>query len=210
MKLFSRIVSASASAALLTSIGFTVFGDAAAHEVAPPTRPPQVHSIPASFAVQGQLTPIPGVTDLKFREFFKLPIGPRGLEPTGKLLGLNGKRIRMVGYMAKQEEPTAGLFILSPLPVFLGHEDESLADDLPPAVIFVHSDAGRDRVIPYVPGLIKVTGVLTVGNQEEADGRVSLVRLQLDPENSQIQAGAAHSAPAYKTSNPHHHSSGEM
>ncbi len=122
-----------------------------------------------------------GVTELKFHDFFKLPVGPRGLEPTQKLLAMNGQRVQMIGYMARQENPVAGMFILSPLPVSMGDEDDSLADDLPASAVFVHSASQADRVVPYRDGLIKLSGRLELGPQEEADGHVSTVRLTLDP-----------------------------
>src|SRR5262245_11529790 len=97
-----------------------------------------VRPAPTALAVNGELPKLPpDVTDLKFHEFFTMPVGPRGLEPTEKLLSLNGQRVRVVGYMAQQEAPVAGLFHLTPLPVALGEEDESLADSLPPSTVFV-------------------------------------------------------------------------
>ena len=144
--------------------------------------PMTVPHAPASLSVEGELPPPPpGVTDLKFRELFKLPIGPHGLEPTEKLLGLEGKPVRLVGYMVMQEEPASGVFILSPLPVSLGDQDEALADDLPASMIFVHIEVDDAQVVPYIPGLLRFTGILSIGNREEADGRVSSVRLRLDP-----------------------------
>jgi hypothetical protein len=121
----------------------------------------------------------PDVTDLKFSDFFKMPVGPRGLQPTEKLLGLNGKRVRIQGYMARQDQPVAGTLLLTPLPVTMGDADEGLADDLPATAVFVHLDSGG-RSVPYVPGLIRLSGVLSVGSQDEAGGRVSTVRLTLD------------------------------
>lgn len=128
------------------------------------------------------------LTDLRFHEFFKLPIGPRGLEATDKLQSLAGKRIRIVGYMARQETPASGYFVLSPLPVSLGEEDESLADDLPASVVFVHMGPPGDQPLPFSPGLLRVSGTLSLGAFEEADGHVSSVRLQLDPEIAQAMA----------------------
>lgn len=137
---------------------------------------------PDAIAVKGELAALPaGVTDLKFGEFYKMPVGPRGLEPTEKLLRLKGHKVRLVGYMAQPDKPTAGMFHLTPLPVFLGEEDESLADDLPPSTVFVHFET-NGTTAPYVPGLISLTGILHIGPQEEPDGRVSAVRLQLDPD----------------------------
>ncbi len=125
--------------------------------------------------------PAAGVTDLRFHEFFKLPVGPRGLDLSEKIRSLELHRVRLVGYMVRQEIPTSGVFILSPLPISLGDEDESLADDLPASVVFVHVEeqfsASR---IPRMTGLISVTGVLSIGATEEQDGHVSSLRLTLD------------------------------
>ncbi|TRZ97273.1 MAG: hypothetical protein D4R84_05565 [Rhodocyclaceae bacterium] len=138
-------------------------------------------------------SPQPDATDLRFHEFFKLPIGPRGLEPTEKLKSLAGKRIRMVGYMARQDTPASGHFVLSPLPVSIGDEDESLADDLPASVVFVHVYPPAKQPLPFYPGLLRVTGTLSLGAHEETDGHVSSVRLQLDPELARaMAAGRTH------------------
>ena len=142
----------------------------------------EVRQVPASLVVHGELmSPPAGVSDIKFGELFKMPVGPRGLEPTEKLLSLNGKRVRLVGYMAHQEVPTERLFVLAPLPVSLGDEDESLSDDLPPSAVFVHIETTAHRNIPYMSGLIRLSGTLSVGAQQEVDGHISAVRLQLDP-----------------------------
>lgn len=121
--------------------------------------------------------------DLKFREMFQLPIGPRGLMPSEKLLRLDGRRVRMVGYMVDQE--TMRSFILAPLPLKLGDEDESLADDLPPGVVFIHFADEDTPALRHIPGLLELTGTLSVGNLAESDGRVSAVRLALASTTSQ-------------------------
>lgn len=170
---------------ILVAIGLSDASLAAAHEGQHAAANVPIKQAPASIAVNSELTPPPlGVTDLKFRDFFKMPVGPGGLEPSTKLLGLNGKRVRIVGYMTQQETPSTGAFILSPIPVTMGDEDESFADDLPSNAIFVHLE-GSNSVVPFIPGLLKLTGVLNVGSQEEADGRVSSVSLLLDPDLAQ-------------------------
>ena len=181
---------------LLVAITFPAMVAAVTDEMLPHQPDPMtVPHTPASLSVEGELPPPPpGVTDLKFRELFKLPIGPQGLEPTEKLLGLEGKPVRLVGYMVRQEEPTPGVFIFSPLPVSLGDQDEALADDLPASTIFVHIEADGAQVAPYIPGLLRLTGILSVGNREEADGRVSSVRLRLDPALARDLLAVARSA----------------
>jgi hypothetical protein len=146
---------------------------------------------PAAVAVRGGAAPAlpPGVTELKFGEFFKMPIGARGLEASQKLLALAGQRVRIVGYMARQETPTPGFFMLAPLPVALGDQDEILSDDLPASTIFVHLGRGAQSAapprVPYYAGLLRLTGTLRLGPSDESDGHVSTVRLVLDPDLAQ-------------------------
>ena len=147
---------------------------------------PNVGAIPLALAPQGRPAgegqALEAPTDVKFGDFFKMPVGPKGLEPTGKLLELNGHRVRIVGYLAGMDEPVADLSYLTPYPIALGHEDEHLADDLPVSTVFVHS--GREgRPIPQLGGLVRLTGRLSVGPTDEKDGRVSSIRLSLDRES---------------------------
>lgn len=153
--------------------------------------------VPEALRVHGELPSLPGVADLKFRDFFRMPIGPRGLEPSEQLLRLDGRPVRLVGYMARQDDPSAGLFILSPLPVHMGDEDDSYADDLPAAAVFVHLGAGQQATrLPYMPGLLALTGTLQIGASDESDGRVSAVRLLLSDTQSRLLASALSEATA--------------
>lgn len=125
--------------------------------------------------------------DLKFGEFFTMPVGPRGLQPSAKLLALQGRPVRMLGYMARQDAADAvpGLILLTPLPVTLGDEDERYADDLPVTTVYVHWVASpQSPALAYLPGLLALTGRLELGSQAEADGRRSSVRLLLDNASS--------------------------
>lgn len=141
---------------------------------------------PARLAVNGKMAPAPhGVTDLKFSELFKMPVGPKGLEPSDKRTSLEGQRVRMVGYVANADELTPGMLILTPIPVVLGDEDEKLVDDLPPTAVFVHlSPAYAKQTTPNFAGLIQLTGRLEGGAKEEADGHVATTRLYLDDAES--------------------------
>src|SRR5687768_7529644 len=124
-----------------------------------------------------QPPPLPKeVTELKFSDFFLTPIGPRGLELTDKLKELDGKRVRILGHMVRQEHALKGAFLLTPVPVQLHDHDSS--DDLPPACVRVSAPPGIE--VGYTPKLLLLTGTLSVGNREENDGRISMVRLSLD------------------------------
>jgi hypothetical protein len=120
--------------------------------------------------------------ELRFRDFFKAPHGPRGLEMTPALLAADGRRVRLTGYMVTQERPTRGYFFLAPLPLTMSVHSDGDADDLPPATVLVVMPA-PDRELPVLRtrGLMQLTGQLQVGRHEMAGGRVVWVRLLLDP-----------------------------
>ena len=124
------------------------------------------------------------VTELRFRDFFRLPVGPTGLDISDTLRQAEGQTVRLVGYMVQQENPVPGRFMLTPRPVQMSEHADGEADDLPPAMVMVYLDqAQRDWAVPHVRGLVSVSGRLSVSRVEELDGRVSWVRLQLDPDS---------------------------
>jgi hypothetical protein len=152
---------------------------------------------PAPVAVTGPIgSPPAGITDLKFKEMFKTPVGPKGLEPSERLLALHGRKVRLVGYMATQEESRPGGLILTPMPVNLGDEDESLSDDLPGNAVFIHLNSKyAAKAVPNLQGLLRMTGTLSVGAFEEADGHVSSIRLELDEPTSRLLTTRADANP---------------
>lgn len=131
---------------------------------------------------QGSLPALPdGVTALKFRELFELPVGDRGLEFSDQLRALAGQRVRLLGFMVHEDEPVSGRLLLSPFPLTLRSEEYGPCDDLPATVVFVHLATAGDAPVPFTPGLLLLTGTIEMGNVPEADGRISAVRLRLDP-----------------------------
>jgi len=116
---------------------------------------------------------------LTFSEFFKRPVGPRGLEPTPRLMSLVGASITIDGFLARTSEDQSSL-ILSPVPVVLGDEDESLADDLPPSSVHLHlAQPAMRTALQQCNGPLAVQGVLDIGRQHEADDRISFVRIHV-------------------------------
>lgn len=124
------------------------------------------------------------VTELRFRDFVRLPVGPAGLDISDTLLQADGQTVRLVGYMVQQESPAPGRFMLAPRPVQMTEHADGEADDLPAATVMVYLDPEqRDWAVPHVRGLVAVSGRLSVSRMEEQDGRVSWVRLQLGPDS---------------------------
>jgi hypothetical protein len=130
--------------------------------------------------------PPAGVRDLKFGEMFAAPVGPRGLEPSATLRELDGKRVRLIGYVVSGAAATADGFLLSPLPVVADDEDEALADDIPPSAVLVRV-SGLAHALPPVRGLVRLSGTLHLGAAlDAATGRVSTA--WLEPDRSTAQA----------------------
>jgi len=127
---------------------------------------------------------------LEFREL--LDSGPR-LQPSAKATALEGKRVRVVGFMAEMEEPIQGAFYLVPRPIKL---DESGAGtgDLPLESILIAVPGSEGKVIPHAEGALEGIGVLEVGNRADDQGHVSNFRLRLDPDQRLAQAHAAAAA----------------
>jgi hypothetical protein len=142
---------------------------------------PQPLALEQTSSLPSSLNPIAqNIEDLKFGDFFVLPIGSHGLEITRRLTALDGTRVRIKGYMVQQELAKPGYFLLTALPTKTTEADDSMADDLPPATVFVHVHSHAGKIISHRPGLLEFTGFLSVGPKEESDTRVSSVRLMLD------------------------------
>jgi hypothetical protein len=101
------------------------------------------------------------------------------LRPSAKATRLVGKRVRMVGFMARMEVPPKGGFYLVPRPV---HADEGGGGtaDLPPQSVLVVSRSAAGQELPHIEGAVEVIGTLELGNRADEDGRVSAIRLVLD------------------------------
>ncbi len=124
--------------------------------------------------------PPPGVAALAWEEFFVRPVGAYGLQLTDKLKSLNGKRVRLVGYMVGRDAPQTGAFILAGRPYRIEDNEDGLSG-LPANVVRVTVPGSEKTIIPFTARPLLLTGVLSVGNREEKDGSVWLARLVLDP-----------------------------
>lgn len=138
--------------------------------------------VPLATAAAAEPTPpAETISSLAFEDFFKRPIGPRGLEPGAALLALAGTRVSLSGFVAHGPDPQPALAILAPVPVAIGDEDEGLADDLPASVAYLRwTDPRIARGLASCRRAVNVTGRLELGRRAEPDGRMSFVRLDVD------------------------------
>lgn len=120
------------------------------------------------------------ITDLNFSELLEGRVTARGISISPKAMSLDRKRVRIVGFMVRQEDAPRGRILIAPVPVQLHDEHYGLADDLPAATIFVSTPRADKPAIQYTREPLTVTGVFSVGNREEPDGRISLFRMEMD------------------------------
>ena len=122
----------------------------------------------------------PAPVSLRFQDFYRMPVGPEGLEPNAGFLALDGRRVQLTGYVVHEEEPEAGLLLLAPVPAALADVADGPADGLPVSTVYVRLPevAARQYVVQQ-PGPWTVTGTLDIGGRPEAHGRYSYVRLQV-------------------------------
>ena len=119
----------------------------------------------------------PPATPLSFKEFFEP--GKKELNPSAKLLSLNGKRVRLIGYMANTEEGFKGGFYLCPRPVFSDEGGNGDAD-IPPESVFVVLRSATGKEVAHKPMALEATGILEIGPKTDEDGHVTRIRLVLD------------------------------
>lgn len=105
--------------------------------------------------------------------------GPRGLAPSPRAMALAGRRVRLVGHMARMEEPPEGAFYLVAAPLTCDEGGGGTAD-LPPDAVRVEVRSAAGAPVRWLAGRIEVTGRLEVGAEVDAEGRTSWLRLLLD------------------------------
>jgi hypothetical protein len=123
------------------------------------------------------LGPQQPATDLAFREFFEPT--PKELRPSARLASLEGRRVRLVGFMVRSEEPPKGGFFLCPFPLVATEAGGGTAD-LPPETVYVVVPSAAGRAVPHVARPVVVEGVLELGSRAGEDGQVSSIRVVLE------------------------------
>ncbi len=157
------------------------FAPVLAHDPPAPVVPSPPSPTPKKADVEHFPPCPPGVTHVAWGALIKTPVGPLGLELTDTIKSLDGKKVRLLGYMVRRDEPVPGAFWLAPYPVNI-EESESGFADLPPQAVYVLVPYNSKTVAPYTPRPLLLTGTLSVGKRpgDTGDGALSLFRLTLD------------------------------
>lgn len=102
-----------------------------------------------------------------------------GARVAPEVQALRGRRVRVVGYMAKMEDAPRGAFYLTRTPVE-AEEGGAGTGDLPPGALRVEVPRLAGEEVAWVPDAIEAVGTLEVGRAEDAEGRVSFLRVVVD------------------------------
>ncbi len=119
------------------------------------------------------------IPELSLGELFRRPVGPRGLEFSDRARELSGRTVRMSGYIARQAIPIPFAALLTPRPITLHEREYGLAEDLPANIVHVFFARSAQPFLLRSQSPVTLTGVLEIGPHEEADGRISQVRLRV-------------------------------
>jgi hypothetical protein len=117
------------------------------------------------------------IVPLSFRDI--LDPSPAELKLSSTMLGLDGKRVRIRGFMARMESPQDGAFYLCSRPVVCDESGAGTAD-LPPDTVRIIVPSPTGKQIPFIAGLLEVTGILRIGNQTDSDNVSSSLRIVTD------------------------------
>lgn len=102
------------------------------------------------------------------------------LKPSARVLSLEGRRVRIEGFMSQMEASPRGAFWLCRTPVFADEAGGGTADLPPESVLVILTPEGAGEIDP-IRGPIRVEGRLEVGRKVGRDGTLSLFRIVLDP-----------------------------
>jgi hypothetical protein len=145
-------------------------------------------ALTATLALSTDGAPSRDTPRLELRELFVTEQGRTRLSPSAEALA--GKRVRIQGYMVQMEDAPEGAFYVAARQIF---QDESGGGtgDLPPSSVRVRVREAEGAQVPWTPRPIEVVGILEIGREEDADGRVSFVRLVLEEPRPGAKPAAA-------------------
>jgi hypothetical protein len=125
-----------------------------------------------------------GAVRIAFREF--LAPSTTELKPSDKLRSLQGKRVRIVGFMAEMEHQPEGYFYLCSRPILCDESGGGIGE-LPIDAVRVVVRANKGQAVKFIAPPIEVTGTLELGGQSEFEPDSWAVRVVADKFRDAVQ-----------------------
>lgn len=117
---------------------------------------------------------------LSFEEVFVTPAGPKGLEYTAKIKGLNGRKICITGFMVRHADIDTSAFLFCATPRVYNEREEGLADSIPPHMLYVILPVRGHDAPAWRREKMTLYGTLELGGHQELSGRISHLRLRCE------------------------------
>jgi hypothetical protein len=117
---------------------------------------------------------------LSFDEVFVTPAGAKGLEYTPKIKTLDGKKIRVTGFMVRHADIDTRAFLFCATPRVYNEREEGLADSVPPHMVYVIMAVRGQDAPAWRREKMTLYGTLELGSHQELSGRISHLRLRCD------------------------------
>lgn len=121
---------------------------------------------------------------LAFHEF--LAPSTTELKPSDKLRSLNGKRVRILGFMAEMEHQPEGYFYLCSRPILCDESGGGIGE-LPIDAVRVVVRSSAKPPVKFVAPPLAVTGTLELGGQSENEQDSWAVRILVEDFNQSVQ-----------------------
>jgi hypothetical protein len=118
--------------------------------------------------------------ELRLKDIFKNPVGDLGLEYTDATRSLDGKQVRIVGFMSRSDWKRKDLFLLATFPLMLHDIEYGQADEIPPGAVLVKMPAGETAV--HTQGPLMLAGTLRLGRFDAPGDRPIWAKLELHPD----------------------------
>lgn len=118
--------------------------------------------------------------ELQMKHLFKNPIGDYGLEYSDSARSMDGKPVRIIGFMAQTDWKQDNVFILSSFPLILHDREYGQADEIPAGAVLVEMPKGE--TVAFTKGLMMLSGTLRLGRFEAPGDRPLWAKLELHPD----------------------------
>jgi len=125
---------------------------------------------------------------VRFADLFVAPVGPKGLQYTTTARELENQRVRMTGFMVRQINADPSVFMFTEAPFSTLEQEYGIADGIPHDVVHALLPPRAGYGSAWQPYAVTVFGRLELGGRQEADGRISYVRIHVD----HVTVGAKH------------------
>lgn len=118
--------------------------------------------------------------ELRMKDMFESPVGDRGLAYSSVAKSLDGRQVRITGFMAQTDWKDHGEFLLATFPLILHDREYGQADEIPSGAVLVKMPPGETAA--FTKGLLMLAGTLKLGRVMAPGERPVWAVLELHPD----------------------------